>query len=463
MILVPAAVEVPESDPFANDLLSRKKVGETLTALLEANREPLVLCINAEWGGGKTTFLRMWRQMLINNGLRTLHFNAWENDFTDDAFVAIMGEIELGIESMTLSPAAKTAARARLRTVTRIGAGIAKRAVPAAVKAATLGILDWDDAMEKAIADQAEKVADEQIKNYEKAKKSVGAFKEALRDFAAGLSSATGENRPVVVLIDELDRCKPTYAIKVLEAVKHLFSVENVVFVLALDREQLGHSVRSAYGAGTDVAGYLRRFIDLDYNLPLPKIEDFVAAQFARYELSALLQERKQAMRQVDDHGEFRHVLSELAQVMACTPRDIERVFTMLSVAIKTTQKGYRLYPLLLGPLALLKIKNHELYLSLVRGTAAPSAVLSFWATLPGGRAFVESNLGIVVELLLVASASIDREEAVAYYKALYAGKDERRLDAASAQLDHMSFNEQFGMLDYVAGKIDFVADFGRR
>lgn len=66
MILIPPNIDVPEADSFANDLLGRRKISDALTELLKANTQALVMCLNAEWGAGKTTFLRMWRQVLIN-------------------------------------------------------------------------------------------------------------------------------------------------------------------------------------------------------------------------------------------------------------------------------------------------------------------------------------------------------------------------------------------------------------
>jgi hypothetical protein len=71
-----------------------------------------------------------------------------------------------------------------------------------------------------------------------------------------------------VILIDELDRCRPTYAIEMLEAIKHWFCVPNVVFVLAMDREQLSHSIRAVYGQGFDVDGYFLRFFHLLEQMP---------------------------------------------------------------------------------------------------------------------------------------------------------------------------------------------------
>ena len=82
-----------------------------------------------------------------------------------------------------------------------------------------------------------------------------------------------GSNREktVIIFVDELDRCRPSYAIELLERIKHLFNIGGLVFVLALDREQLGHSIKAVYGNGIDSDGYLRRFVDFEYQLKNPE------------------------------------------------------------------------------------------------------------------------------------------------------------------------------------------------
>ena len=52
-----------------------------------------------------------------------------------------------------------------------------------------------------------------------------------------------------MIVIDELDRCRPSYAVEILEMAKHLFSVDRVVFVLSINRDQLAHSVKVLYGS----------------------------------------------------------------------------------------------------------------------------------------------------------------------------------------------------------------------
>lgn len=93
---------------------------------------------------------------------------------------------------------------------------------------------------------------------------------------------------PLFIFIDELDRCRPTYAIELLENIKHLFSVPGVVFILATDSDQLGHSIESVYGQGIDAGAYLRRFIDQTYQLPEPSYEQFAELLFTKLNMKLI-------------------------------------------------------------------------------------------------------------------------------------------------------------------------------
>ena len=84
---------IPADNPFANDLLSTRARAEALTLLIGRARTPYVLSIDAQWGNGKTTFLNMFMQHLMNDGFAVIEFNAWENDFTDNPFTTLAAEI----------------------------------------------------------------------------------------------------------------------------------------------------------------------------------------------------------------------------------------------------------------------------------------------------------------------------------------------------------------------------------
>lgn len=76
------------------------------------------------------------------------------------------------------------------------------------------------------------------------------------------------ERRPVLIFVDELDRVRPDYSVKFLEAIKHIFSVQGICFVLAVDRDQLEASVRQLYGS-IDFENYYRRFVTREARLPI--------------------------------------------------------------------------------------------------------------------------------------------------------------------------------------------------
>lgn len=76
------------------------------------------------------------------------------------------------------------------------------------------------------------------------------------------------------IFIDELDRCRPDFAVKTMEIIKHFFDITNVVFVFSVDLEQLSKTIQKVYGIGIDTDAYLRKFFDFIYNLTSPDLEN---------------------------------------------------------------------------------------------------------------------------------------------------------------------------------------------
>ncbi|WP_372364029.1 P-loop NTPase fold protein [Xanthomonas sp. NCPPB 3583] len=83
------------------------------------------------------------------------------------------------------------------------------------------------------------------------------------------------KGRKVVVIIDELDRCRPLFAIQMLERVKHLFEINGFLFVISTDGKNLPEAVRSVYGGMESGERYLRRFFDFEFRLPAPDARIF--------------------------------------------------------------------------------------------------------------------------------------------------------------------------------------------
>ncbi|MFX2103355.1 P-loop NTPase fold protein, partial [Acinetobacter baumannii] len=95
-----------------------------------------------------------------------------------------------------------------------------------------------------------------QVDNYENEKKSLEYFKSQLAEITKDLE------KPLVFIVDELDRCKPEFAIRLIERIKHFFDIPKVVFILAVNKKQLEESINSFYGF-TSSSKYLEKFIDI--------------------------------------------------------------------------------------------------------------------------------------------------------------------------------------------------------
>ena len=461
-------LEVPKDDPFRFDLVGRKHSAEMLTEIIKSTDEPLVVGIDADWGRGKSTFLRMWMQHLENEGVNSLYFNAWESDFSDDAFVSILGELEIGMSA--LSAAKGKAAKKSLQKAKKVGLQIVRRSIPTAVKLATAGILNLDDFTEQALAEAGEKIAAEKIKSYESSKNSVGGFKDALRSFAEELNARKGEEStfPLVIIVDELDRCRPSYAIDVLETAKHLFSVPGVVFVVAADWTQLGNVVRTRYGIDTEVGGYLRRFIDVTFSLPASDGEEFLEAQFEKFGLTEFLSQRAGRESQYD-FSHFKELFLTLFKATNCSYRDQERCFTLLSLAIKATPQNMQLYGIYLSALIVLKVKNPNLFKLYVDNPSRYSEVLEYFkGDSPNSDFFRdEGGYGPVMEAFFVKEADdVDGRGTAKHADALkqkvndakISETERARLKRVLELIGHHSFRDHFRILGYLREKIDFVS-----
>ena len=270
----PSEIDVPEDDPFQNDLLDRKPSIEALTGLLGGLEGPCVLALDSQWGGGKTTFLRIWVAYLRGEGYPIAEFNAWETDFFGDPFVALSSRLQVQFEAAPQNTFAETS-----KLFAKAAKKVALRTAPVAIRILSQGLLE-SGSLEQLFSEQIASYAENRLEEYAEVEKSVIDFKEILQEGARRLSEQH-DNRPLFIMIDELDRCRPSYAVELLETAKHLFSVDRIIFVLAVNRSELTHSVKALYGSEFDAQGYLQRFFDLDYRLPTPNRHNF-ALQLVR-------------------------------------------------------------------------------------------------------------------------------------------------------------------------------------
>ena len=271
MRIKPRDIEVPECDPFKCDLLDRRDAVEALTNIVGNLEGPCALAVDAPWGAGKTTFLWIWAQHLRKEGFPVIEFNAWKSDFSENPFVVLSTEIMRGLKS---SGGEGSEQEKNNNNFANSAKEVLRSIAPDAIRLAVGLVPVFGQPMGEVLG----KLADEMLSRHKDTEKVVEKFTGNLKAAAESLS-LVHNNRSLILMIDELDRCRPSYAVELLEMAKHLFSVDRIVFVLAVNRAQLAHSVRALYGSDFDAEGYLRRFFDVDFRLPEPSRDAFIAAQ----------------------------------------------------------------------------------------------------------------------------------------------------------------------------------------
>ena len=393
----PSEIKVPEDNPFKNDLLGRQEQAEILTHLLGSLEGPCVLAVDAMWGNGKTTFLGMWAQHLRNQKFPVVKFNAWETDHAGDPFVALSSELADGLHKYTDDPLAT-----KIADMKKGATEVLRRAVPGLIRVATAGILDVSALMEKEAGQFLASYAEARMSEYQGAQQSVKAFKDALQNMAKTLSESH-QDRPLVVMIDELDRCRPSYAVELLEVAKHLFAVNNIVFVLAVNRPELAHAIRALYGSGFDAEGYLGRFFDVDFVLPPPERNAFIEDRLSAIQIDKYFERTRDQYAR----GELQDARSLLLGFFG-TPdlslRQIAQAIHRLGLVLASLQSNQWAFATTAVVALILRTINAGLYHRFVRGEISDLEVVDTVFVRPEAKALRQTREGRWFEATIIAA-----------------------------------------------------------
>ena len=345
---------IPPNNPFENCKLKREPYANVLTDIVTGFADGFVLAINNEWGTGKTTFVKMWKQQLEDQQFKTIYFNAWENDFDNNPLVAIMSELENLINDNN---------KELYRSVVQKGAKLIKNVAPAILKAVANKYIDSEVILSaiQSTTKATTEIFEEEIKEYTSKKKSIVEFRKELEKFVRKIN----DSKPLVFIIDELDRCRPNYSVEVLEQVKHLFSVPGIVFVLSFDKKHLGSAIKGFYGSeNIDSDEYLKRFIDLEYSIPAPSTHLFVEYLYEYYQFKDffLSEERKEYCKFKDNDTLFVIIAKYLFYISKSTLRQQEKILAQTRLIISSFDRSQYTFPHLIFLLTFYKIKYNDIY-----------------------------------------------------------------------------------------------------
>ena len=365
--LKPDELKVSPSNPYAEDLLRREPFGKGLSRLVNYGSGTGVVLIDADWGSGKTTFLRMWIQQARNDGNVVALVNAWEGDYRGSP-------LEYLAERLTRALERYVQGNIFTRMVTRI------RQVWFRLSGSILRVLRIGTAVASPIDGGAAWISTIALRELILCLRDVKhgpatdghrlkSMRDKLRRAASTLWSRRNGQRSVrfVIVIDELDRCRPDYAVRFLETIKHVFEVEHVTFVIAANSTELGHAMSGVYGDEFDGERYLERFFDIRLQLPEGTRDVFVNRVVEAADLPA--QFGSELPRdEWDDSITAERVVAYMLQYSTLSLREIHKTLNHIKVMLLFYRSQLASYVLTALVLTTLRSVAREAYDSLEDG-----------------------------------------------------------------------------------------------
>lgn len=273
-----------ENNEFEDCMPGAKEFAEELKSHILTKETPYILLLEDNFGMGKTHFSTRFCNYLRNKDINAIYFSAWENDYIENPFEAFSKEILLYInENDKLKSNAK-------KIATSICELIYNSAKATSISIGQPGM---------ALGIDNEKVIDAATKflnNFIKEKDSIQKFKKTIKDFVKTLS-----NQKLVIIVDELDRCRPNYAMKTLEIIKHLFDIEGLFIIVPTNMASLNNAVKSLYGIDVEqnnyIENYCNKFFTNRFNLFNPDYSNLVNNYINANSFNKLIQKNKMTLK----------------------------------------------------------------------------------------------------------------------------------------------------------------------
>ena len=372
----------------AHDILGRKKVGEALSNLVNRISDPVVIALDGKWGTGKTHFLKRWvgAHTLENDGtVNVVYFDAFAQDYLNDPLPALITSLsERFLDNDD-----------KLKTVKAIAFKLAKPLARIGLAAATFGATEalgaFGDEVVEAASSEATDALDKYWKEETGRREAIVEFRDAMKALAAP-NSEENIGASLIFVIDELDRCRPDYALEVLEVIKHFFSVPHVHFILGVNLEALEHSVHFRYGDKIDGHAYLKKFIQITLELPT-ELGDIYNPQFVNLKYLDHL---------IKDMGVPNHIANPLRREFKLVSkfnhislRDIGKIVSSISLAsedILSNNNELAGWMLIMIDLIISKIIRPDLYPKFLNASINQTDIASYYGVSPSAFMSIINN-----------------------------------------------------------------------
>ncbi|EOV6157702.1 P-loop NTPase fold protein [Enterobacter ludwigii] len=360
-----------QSDKFLDeqlpaDTLDREKYATYLYKICSARGEKssLVVNINAEWGAGKSYFTKRLANS-ISAHHPTVYIDAWKDDFSEDPLLTVFSSIK-----DQLSGQSDDFTRKINKTVEKIGP-LLKSATPVIINGLVKKLTGIED-----IAELTKDLSTKLLDLHTEKASSISAVKQGISTWVNHIEhkDLINKNLPLFVIIDELDRCRPDFAINLLEITKHIFNIPGVVFIIATDTEQLQHSIKVVYGNEFSASHYLSRFFDRRFLLPTPIMRDFLKTISADSVVEEFDKLKIHMSPQPPNFDIFIDNCANVFESLRMNLRDSIKLYEKLIDTLITTQKNFD--PIFLLLLSIINNKNNDIY-SLLKQKKTEKATLT--------------------------------------------------------------------------------------
>lgn len=270
-------------DTISQNKINRNKYVESFLNILYSMKENYIISLDGDWGTGKTFFVKQIIEFIkclnnesyiVDDRIKTnvenikknfdeknintkgeifpIYFNAWEYDSNTDPLLTLIYSI---IEE-----------NPKIKDVLLIDEGI-KQKISKIASSFKIGVSYKGIGCEMQYNPLEKEEITKDVISVETMK---GTLKELLKEIM------TENSNKVIIFIDELDRCKPDFAINLLERVKHFFDDENFIFVFSTNLNDLQYTVNKFYGNGLDGYKYFDKFFDLQFSMPEADITNYI-------------------------------------------------------------------------------------------------------------------------------------------------------------------------------------------
>jgi hypothetical protein len=323
------------------DLFNRQPFCENLERYLLVEKDyvegSLVVSLNAGFGSGKTTFLDMWKNDLTtrrkagNFDPLPISLNAWENDFCGDPLLSVLTGMIDALDQWNPKDA-KEKKNTLIEATKDIGwftLGLAN------------GVTSKVGINAVAAGNLAEQKKEKRAADAPKNPDFITAYQErtsAFKNLKAAITKVFGgPSAKAIIFVDELDRCRPDFAIDYLETIKHVFDIEGLIFVLAIDQQQLANSAKSLFGQDLNFPEYYRKFSHRTIDLPKPEEQNLkhLTTEYAKKYLS--IEGTRHSGIKIDSHRIEQ--ITELLFGFDVNPRQAKEIFRTVGHALSCTKE----------------------------------------------------------------------------------------------------------------------------